>query len=142
MIIHVNPPLLTEENWPIYTAQHYRNTQCASMDEFNEDIRRIKYLKKLCTRFETTGELKTRLILNHLVVLNNVFLPEPFNRILFLKTEPQFGLIKPFLLTLSVLSDKIINVKTHRIVDTSSIAMNPIIINNLREILPGKRLDE
>ncbi len=142
MIINPNPPLLTEDNWTIYAAQHYRNTQCASVDEWNEDLRRIKYIKKLCTRFETTGELKTRLILNHLVVLGNVFHPEHLCRILFLKMEPQFGLIKPFLLTLNFLTDKIVNVKERRIVDTNNFAMNFRIINSLRELLPGKRLDE
>ena len=140
MLINPNPPLLTEDNWAVFAAQSYRNTQCSSVEEWNEDLRRIKYCKKLCTRFETTGELKTRLILNHMVVLNNVFYPEPLNRILFLKTEPQFSLIKPFLLTLSTLIDKIINVRYCRVVDTASIPMHPVIINSLRELLPGKRL--
>jgi hypothetical protein len=134
MIINLNPPLLTEDNWTIYAAQHYRNTQCASVDEWNEDLRRIKYCKKLCTRFETTGELKTRLILNHIVVLNNVFLPEHLCRILFLKMETQFSLIKPFLLYLNILSDKIINVKSIGIIDTNNIPMNLKVVEGLREL--------
>jgi hypothetical protein len=126
--------ILTDKNFVLYCAQNYQNPACHSTEEFQDDIRRIKYVKKLCTRVIETGEIKERLILNHIIVLANVFSPEPLNRILFLKAEPYFSLIKPFLLYLNVLPDYIINVKYQRIIYTEDIAMEPRIINILRTI--------
>ncbi len=128
------PAVLTDKNFILYAAQNYHNPCCNSVDEFNEDIRRIKYLKKLVTRYIQTGELRERLILNHIIVLSNIFDPETLCRILFLKMEPQFGYIKPFLLALNILIDKIINVKNERVVDTSNIVMDEQIIGALRRI--------
>ncbi len=128
--------MLTEENFLIYAAHNYKNASCTGTQEFLEDVKKIKYIKKLVTRYETTGELKERLILNHIIVLGNVFDPEVLCRILFLKMEPQFGYIKPFLLTISMLTDKIVNVRKERIVDTANIVMDQHIVEKLRELLP------
>jgi len=126
--------VLNDDSFLLYCAQHYRNPACTGTEEFMSDIRRIKYIKKLCTRYISTGDLKERLILNHIIVLGNVFEPIPLNRILFLKMEQQFHIIKPFLLYLSILTDNIENVKENRIVDTTLIPMEPKVINSLREI--------
>ncbi len=126
--------VLTDKNFILYCAKHYDNPQCHSTEEFIEDIRRIKYVKKLITRFIETGELKERLILNHLIVLNNIFRPEPLCRILVLKMEQHLSYIKPFLLFLNILVPNILNVKTQRNIDTDDIAMNQRIIECLRKI--------
>ncbi len=139
MIIDIRD-ILTDENFELYAARNYRNSACTGMDEFREDLKRIKYIKKLITRYISTGELKERLILNHIIVLGNVFLPEVLCRILFLKMEPQFGYIKPFLIMISMLTEQIINVKKVGVVDTSMIAMDQHIVNQLRDILPRKVL--
>lgn len=134
--------VLTEKNFLLYAAKHYENPACTGIDEFNSDIRRIKYIKKLCTRYEQTGELKERLILNHLIVLSNVFRPPALCRILFLKMESQFHFVKPFLITIGFLVPKIENVKEERVVDTAGISMDSGIIFALRRLLLPNRLQK
>jgi len=126
---------LDESNFLLYCAKHYDNLQCHDTEEFYEDLRRIKYIKKLITRYIITGELKERLILNHIIILNNVFGPTHLCRILFLKMEKQMKYVKPFLLLLNILPDKIHNVgKEGRIIDTDEIEMDQRIIEALRQI--------
>ena len=133
--------LLTEKNFILYCAKNYNNPTGMSYEEFLEDIKRIKYVKKLLTRYSETGDLKERLILNHIIVLGNVFNPIVLNRILFLKAESQFCQIKPFLLVIGKLIENIENVKEINSVKTDIIAMDPKIVDSLRDILPSKRLD-
>ena len=125
---------LTNENFLIYAAKHYDNPQCHSTEEFIEDLKRIKYIKKLVTRYIETGELRERLILNHLIVLNNIFGPTHLIRILFLKTRKQMSCIKPFLVMLNIMPDKIYNIKDEAIIDTHLIPMDVKIIEALRKI--------
>lgn len=125
---------LTDDNFLIYCAKYYDNPQCHSTEEFIEDLKRIKYIKKLITRYNETGELKERLILNHLTILCNVFGPDPLNRILYLKMKPQFKYIKPFLVLLNILQPRIFNVKGEKVVDTDTIGMDKGIIITLRKI--------
>jgi len=128
------PDLLSNKNFLIFAAQHYDNPGCTSTEEFQEDIRRVKYVKKLVTRFIEHNELKERLILNHLIVLSNVFTPEVLCRILWLKMEYQMEYVKPFLVMLGVLVDHVRNVKSERIIDTSLVPMNQKIVEVLRKI--------
>ena len=125
---------LTNENFLIYAAKYYDNPQCHSTEEFIEDLKRIKYIKKLITRYVETGELRERLILNHLIVLNNIFGPVHLVRILFLKTRKQMSCIKPFLVMLNIMPDKIYNIKEESIIDTHLITMDAKIIEALRKI--------
>ena len=64
---------LNEENFVLFASRNYNNPQCTSIDEFNDDLLRFKYLKRLFKRYIKDGDLQERLILNHLVVLYNVF---------------------------------------------------------------------
>jgi hypothetical protein len=130
--------VLTDKNFVIYCAHNYKNPSCAGTSEFYDDIRRIKYIKKLVTRYIETGELKERLILNHIIVLSNVFNANSLCRILFLKMESQFPYIKPFLLSTGYLSQHIVNVKDTRVVDTNVIPMDSTIIAALRKIFPNR----
>ena len=61
---------LTEKNFLLYCASHYDNAKYASTEDFIEDLNRLKYIKKLITRYLEYGELKERLILNHIIVLD------------------------------------------------------------------------
>ncbi len=126
--------VLTDKNFILYCAKNYDNPQCHSTEEFVEDLRRVKYIKKLITRYIETGELKERLILNHLIVLNNIFRPEPLCRILVLKMEQHLSYVKPFLLFLNILIPNILNVKEKRNIDTDDIPMDQKIIDRLRKI--------
>jgi len=64
---------LTNENYILVLAKRYDNPQAHSTEEFYEDLKRIKYIKRLLNRYHKTGEVNERLILNHMVVLYNVF---------------------------------------------------------------------
>jgi hypothetical protein len=129
--------ILTDANFLIYCAKHYTNRQCTTTDEFLEDLKRIKYIKKLITRYEQNGELKERLILNHLIVLNNLFGAPHLSRILYLKMRDQFRFVKPFLILLNVMPERILNVFEEGVVDTTMISMDQGIIDVLREISNG-----
>ena len=126
--------VLTEKNFVLYAAKNYRNPSCRDTEEFYEDIRRIKYIKKLITRYIESGILKERLILNHLIVLSNVFPPEVLCRILYLKMKLQIKYLKPFLLFLNVLTDRIKNIEEVNSTDTSLFPMDETILEKLRQI--------
>lgn len=125
---------LTDENFLLYCAKHYDNPQCHSTEEFLEDLNRIKYIKRLITRYIENGDLKERLILNHITILYNVFDAEALCRILFLKMKKQMPFIKPFLLLLNIMPDKIYNIAEEKIIDTNLIVMDQKIINALRAL--------
>jgi hypothetical protein len=125
---------LTNENYLIYCAKYYDNPQCHSTEEFLEDLKRIKYIKKLITKYIENGDLKHRLIVNHLIILNNVFGAKHLPRILYLKMKKQFFYIKPFLLLLNILPDKIYNVGDENVIHMDSISMDDLIVFKLRTI--------
>jgi hypothetical protein len=106
------------------------------VQEFYEDLNRIKYLKKLFTRYETTGELKERLILNHIIILNNMFGPDHVVKILFLKiTDKQRTFLKPFLVLLSLLPNVIRGVGNKEdVIYTDDIGLDTKIVEVLRKI--------
>jgi hypothetical protein len=118
----------------IYCAKYYDNPQCHSTEEFLEDLKRIKYIKKLITKYIENGDLKHRLIVNHLIILNNVFGAKHLPRILYLKMKKQFFYIKPFLLLLNILPDKIYNIGDENVIHMDSISMDDLIIFKLRTI--------
>jgi hypothetical protein len=125
---------LTDENFLIYCAKHYDNPQCHSTDEFLEDLKRIKYIKKLITRYVENGDLKERLILNHLTILYNVFGSEHLCRILYLKMKSQYSYIKPFLILLNIMPERLLNIKDEKNIDTNLILMDENIVNILRAV--------
>jgi|TARA_B110000902_G_scaffold204422_1_gene232546 hypothetical protein len=81
---------LNEENFTLFAIRFYDNPQCTSTEEFYEDIRRFRYLKRLLKRYSKSGELRERLILNHLIVLSNLFGVENTIRMLEFKIEIEF----------------------------------------------------
>jgi hypothetical protein len=128
---------LTNENFLIYCAKHYDNPQCHSTEEFLEDLKRIKYIKKLITRYVESGDLKERLILNHIIILYNVFGAVHLPKILYLKMHKQFKYLKPFLVMLNIMPNKILNVGDEDIIDLGLISLDPIIVEALRVINNG-----
>lgn len=124
---------LTDDNFLVYCAKVYDNPSMTSSEEFLEDLDRIKYIKKLITRYTETGELKERLILNHIITLHNCF-NEHLAKILYLKAEKQFHHIKPFLLLINALPTEINNVGEHKKVFTDDIPLDIKIVSVLRKI--------
>jgi hypothetical protein len=103
---------VTTKNALMYAMKAYDNPQCLTEAEFVEDYKRFKYVKRLCSRYLSTGNLSERLMLNHLVLLNNVFGPEATVRLLFLKcSDPHmYRVLKPFLVYLNVLPEVVVGV--------------------------------
>lgn len=124
---------LTNDNYLILCAKYYRNPQCSSTEEFLEDLKRIKYLKKIFTRYNTSKQIDERLVLNHVIILNNVFGPNFLCRMIFLKMFDQINVIKPFLIYLNLLPKKVDNVN-NTVYDTYDIEMNTDIIDRLRKL--------
>lgn len=126
--------MLTEDNFLIYAAKVYDNPQCHSTDEFFEDLNHIKYIKKLITRYIDKGDLKERLILNHIITLYNIFGADHLSRILYLKLKEQFYCIKPFLVMLDILPEKLFNINDEGVINMDDISMDQNIIIRLRSI--------
>ena len=95
---------LTEDTFTLYAIKNYDNPSCKGLEEFQDDLKRFSYLKRLLRKYSITGEIKERLILNHLIVLYNLFGPEAATKMLFLKTEKEFWpQLKTFLTFLNLM---------------------------------------
>ena len=125
---------LNHKNFELWSAQHYQNKQYSTLEEFVEDLDRLKHIKKLITKYIERSELRERLILNHIIILNNVFGPEPTCKLLYLKFEDTFEIIKPFLVYINIIQTKITNVNNKSVIDLDSIGMNSEIVKILRNI--------
>jgi hypothetical protein len=124
---------LNEDNFMMYAVKAYQSPNCI-MSEFEGDLKRTKYLKRLFRRYKTTKELKERLILNHLVLLYNVFGAEATARILFYRIdEKDYDVLKTFLMYLNLLPTVVRGVKGKDII-TSHISVDLSVAETLRQI--------
>ena len=99
---------LTEENLFLYAAKHYDNPNFSDVDDFYEDLKRFKYIKRLFSRYVDKKELKERLILNHMITLYNVFEYRACTRMLFHKIDDKhWHLLKTFLIFMERMPDHI-----------------------------------
>jgi hypothetical protein len=116
---------LDEDNFVLYAAKHYDNPQCTNMEEFYDDLNRFKYLKRLLKRYLEHDDLQYRLILNHLIVLYNVFGIKASNKMVQYKLEPELlPAAKTFLIYLNYLPDD----------EMINIPLDPTIVEVLRKI--------
>lgn len=124
---------LNEENFMMYAMKCYEAPHCV-MSEFEGDIKRTKYLKRLFRRYKVTKTLKERLILNHIILLNNVFGPEATARILFYRIdERDYDILKTFLLYLNIMPNNVIGIRGKSIYSTD-ITVDLNIAEILRKI--------
>lgn len=86
---------LTESTFLMYAMKHYDNPHCSDITEFEEDMKRFQYLRKLFGRYRQENELKERLILNHMIIIYNVF-GENGTHMLFMKLPEYHEYLKPF----------------------------------------------
>lgn len=116
---------LTEDNLFLYAAKHYDNPTFSDVDEFYEDLKRFKYIKRLVNRYLDNNDLGERLILNHLIVVFNAFGIEAGLNILKLKLdERHWPVIKPFLIFLNYIkNDELIEIN-----------MDKTVVERLRKI--------
>ncbi len=95
---------ITNDNILLFALKHYDNPQCEGEKEFYDDMKRFKYIKRLLKKYSQDGIVKERLLLNHIIVLNNVFGPDAASTLLLFKIEPEFWpQLKSFLVYLGML---------------------------------------
>ena len=125
---------LNEKNFLLYAMKEYNNPQCTNVDEFNDDLKKIKYIKRLLNQYVSEGVLKERLLLNHIIVFYNVFPPAAATRILFYKIEEKFWpMLKPFLFYLKLMpEDKVESIMGKEII-TGDISMDQGVVDSLRK---------
>ena len=124
---------LNEDNFMMYAMKCYNSPHCI-MSEFEGDIKRTKYLKRLFRRYKVTKSLKERLILNHIILLNNVFGNEATSRILFYKIdERDYDILKTFFSYLNIMPDAIYGIRGKNI-HTSEIPIDTDVAKVLLRI--------
>lgn len=124
---------LNDDNFLMYAVKAYNSPHCI-MSEFEGDLKRTKYLKRLFRRYKVTKTLKERLILNHLILLYNVFGVEPATRILFFRIDEQdHDVLKTFLIYLNYMPDRVRGINGKDII-SSDILIDMNVADILRQI--------
>lgn len=124
---------LNNENFLIYAMKCYEKPNTI-MSEFKEDMKRFNYLKRLFHKYRKNNELREQLVLNHLVVLYNVFGPEACVRMLFFKVSKEdYSTLKTYLLFLNIMPNIVFGIKGNNIL-SSDIEVDLIIAETLRKI--------
>lgn len=116
---------LNDENFLLFAAHNYNNKQCTETEEFYDDLNRFKYIKRLLSRYDDTGELQERLILNHIVVISNVFGIEAGTKMLWYKVKGQhWPIIKTMLVYLNYITDA----------EKIEVPLNQMVVERLRDL--------
>ena len=124
---------LTEDNVLLYAAKCYDKPQCIT-SEFDEDYKRIRYIKRLLQKYRKTREIKERLLLNHLVVLQNVFGIEASTRMLFFRiSQEDYPALKTFLIYTSAMPSIVYGVRGTNL-RSSDIPLDAKLIQYLRNL--------
>ena len=125
---------LTEDNFIMFAVKNYDNPSCKGMDEFYDDLKRFKYIKRLLRKHNVGKDLRERLIHNHIIVLGNLFGVEATTKMLFFKLERKFwSQIKTFLVFLNYMPLKVIVSPGVEIID-NDIPLDEKILETLRKI--------
>ena len=123
---------LNEKNFLIYAMKEYDNPQCVQVEEFYDDLKKVKYIKRLFNQYLNEGVLKERLLLNHIIVFYNVFPVRSATRILFLKIEEEFWpILKTFLVYLSYMPEIIDSINGRAII-SDNIQLDQGVVDKLR----------
>ena len=104
---------ITSENVIMFAIKHYDNPQCEGEKEFHDDMKRFKYIKRLLRKYKDSNILKERLLLNHIIILNNLFGPEACVTLLLFKIQREYWeTLKSFLLFLNIVrSDELSHIQ-------------------------------
>lgn len=124
---------LTEENFVMYALKNYDNPGCKGMDEFLDDLKKFKYIKRLLKKPINNTGLRERLILNHIITLGNLFGVEATTKMLFFKMEKKYwSQLKTFLVFLNYMPVKIIITSSSD--SDEDIILDENILENLKRI--------
>jgi len=125
---------LTKENFLIYAIKNYDNSGCRGIRDFQDDLKRLRYIKRLLGRYRQTGEIKERLVLNHIIVFYNVFGVDAATRMLFYKIqESLWPELKTFLVFLNCMP-KAVMVSNGKLMPESEIPLDNNLVDLLRKI--------
>lgn len=125
---------LNAKNIDMFCMKHYDNPQCVSEDDYHDDMKRFKYIKRLLNQYEQTKNLKIRLLINHIIMIYNIFDNEAATRILFYKIpEKHWPVLKPILMKLGTMPKVIKSINSKNIIN-SDITLDQETINQLRLI--------
>ena len=125
--------ILNDKTFFLYAAHNYSNPQCTGIEDFYDDLKSIKYLKRLFNRYLNKGELKVNLISNHIILLSNVFLVEASVRMLFFKLEQKYWtILKPLLIQFDYLPEVVRGIGKHGDINTVNINLDFEVIKKLR----------
>ncbi len=107
---------ITSDNVMMFAIKYYDNPQCEGEKEFYDDMKKFKYIKRLLRKYDDSGVLKERLLLNHIIVLNNLFGPEACVTLLLFKVQKEYwDTLKSFLLYLNIIrEDELQEVKENK----------------------------
>jgi len=125
--------ILNDKNFTMYAMQNYDNPSCMGVEEFEEDVSRIRSVYRLMAKYRRTGELKERLILNHLRIMYNVFNHVALTKMLCLKLKKYIDVLKPFLILLSYWPERIVGVDGIDIVGVD-VPMDSRVVSVLRSL--------
>jgi len=121
---------LTNENYLMFALLHYDNPHCIDIKEYFEDVRKLKYIKRLFNRYKEDGVMKERLILNHLISFYNVFDNKAATRLLFFRVGTEYhSLLKTFLIFLNKMPEQV-----NETLFSSDIQLDEKIIEILRSL--------
>lgn len=125
---------LTNDNYLLYAIKAYDKPNCIT-SEFKDDMKRFNYLKRLFRRYVKLNELREQLVLNHIIVLNNVFGPKVCCRLLFFKMPKEYySALKTYLMSVNIMQDIVTGIKGKDII-SSEIQVDMKIAEGLRKIL-------
>ena len=116
---------LNEENFLLYAAHNYKNPNCVDVEEFYDDLNRFKYIKRLLGRYYNDDDLQERLIINHIVILYNVFGIEAATKMIWYKVDQKYWpVVRPILLYLNYITEE----------EKVDVPLDPLIVEKLRKI--------
>ena len=116
---------LTKDNIVMYAIKHYHNPSCQGMEEFYDDMKKFKYIKRLFRKYKDSGILKERLLLNHIIVLINLFGADAASTLLFFKIESEYWpILKGFLEFLNIMPEH----------DLTHIKTDPLVKERLNKL--------
>lgn len=102
--------IITDDEFEAYAVNNYRNPNCVSVLEFLEDLNKIKYIKRLINKYADKGELRERLVLNHIIFLSNVFGVEATVTMLSFKVEEKNRyILNSFLIFLGYIKNDLVS---------------------------------
>lgn len=130
--------VLDDFTFPIVAAKAYNNNDCCDIAEFREDLNRIRSIKKIFNAYERTGNLKTLLVVNHLIVFYNVFSPEEAaTKLLVYKLSPHLSTLSPFLIHLNKWPKAVTGLGMRReTIWMTDIPLDAKVIEELRKLKP------